>query len=121
VATDFPAVSLPDTEENPMKKIGFVIVMIVAAIVFSIAFPAVAAGPKAPAPPVAAVPVLAVAAAALPAEPHPHIREALESMREAKKHLETAAHDFDGHRVKSLEHLQKAIEEAEICMKLDNK
>ena len=30
-------------------------------------------------------------------------------------HLESAAYDFDGHRVKSIEHLDQAIHEAEIC------
>ena len=46
---------------------------------------------------------------------HPHIHEALEAMRNAKHHLETAAHDFEGHRVKAIEHLDAAIHEAEIC------
>jgi len=36
-------------------------------------------------------------------------------MRAAKHELEVAAHDFDGHRVKSVEHLDQAIHEAEIC------
>ena len=49
-------------------------------------------------------------------ERHPHIDEALESMRAAKKHLESAEHDFHGHRVKAIEHLNQAIHEAEICM-----
>jgi hypothetical protein len=54
------------------------------------------------------------AAAALPA-PHPHIHEALEHMRAGKHELETAEHDFHGHRAKSIEHLDQAIHEAEIC------
>jgi hypothetical protein len=37
-------------------------------------------------------------------------------MRAAKHHLESADHDFDGHRAKAIEHLDKAIHEAEICM-----
>ena len=36
-------------------------------------------------------------------------------MRAAKRHLEQAAHDFEGHRVKAIEHLDAAIREAEIC------
>jgi hypothetical protein len=52
-------------------------------------------------------------------EKHPHIDEALEHMRAAKHELETAAHDFKGHRVKSLDHLQQAIQEAEECLKAD--
>lgn len=101
-----------------MKKIGFLTLLTMATLLFTLAFPAAAAGPKTPAPPVLAAP--AVAPAAMPAatpmpEPHPHIHEALESMRAAKHHLESAAHDFEGHRVKAIEHLDQAIHEAEIC------
>lgn len=100
-----------------MKKIGFLTLLITATLLLTLAFPAAAAGPKAPAAPVpvaAAVPAPAEAAA-MP-ERHPHIDEALEAMRSAKHHLETAEHDFHGHRVKAIEHLDRAIREAEICM-----
>lgn len=105
-----------------MKKIGFMSLLIMATLLFSLAFPVAAAGPKAaatPAPAVAPLPA-APAAAATPATPekHPHIDEALESMRAAKHHLESAEHDFDGHRAKSIEHLNQAIHEAEICMSM---
>ena len=95
-----------------MKKIGLFTLLVMATLLFTLAFPAAAAGPNAPAPPVPAAP--AVAPAPVP-PPHPHIHEALEAMRNAKHHLESAAHDFDGHRVKALEHLDQAIHEAEIC------
>ncbi len=99
-----------------MKNIGFLTLLITATLLFTLAFPAAAAGPKAPAAPVAAAPAVAAVAPAAPApERHPHIHEALESMRAAKHHLETAAHDFDGHRVKAIEHLDQAIREAEMC------
>jgi hypothetical protein len=49
--------------------------------------------------------------------PHPHIDEALEAMRNAKHHLESAEHDFHGHRAKAIEHLDAAIHEAEICLR----
>jgi hypothetical protein len=39
----------------------------------------------------------------------------LESMREAKHHLETATPEFHGHRAKAIAHLDQAIHEAEIC------
>lgn len=99
-------------EEEYMKKIGVLTLLIMATLLFTLAFPAAAAGPKAPAPPVPAAP--AVAVAPLP-PPHPHIQQALEAMRNAKHQLEIAEHDFDGHRVKSIEHLDQAIHEAEIC------
>ncbi len=102
-----------------MKKIGFMTLLIMATLLFTLAFPAAAAGPKAPATPVPAVaPVPATPAAAATPEKHPHIDEALESMRAAKHHLESAEHDFDGHRAKAIEHLNQAIHEAEICMSM---
>jgi len=99
-----------------MKKMGFFALLITASLLLGLAFPAAAAGPKAPATPVpAAAPAPAPAAApAMP--PHPHIDEALEAMRAAKHHLESAEHEFHGHRMKALEHLNQAIHEAEICL-----
>jgi len=100
-----------------MKKIGLLTLLILATVLMTLAITA-AANPKAPAPPaaVAPVPAAAPAAAALPPEEdHPHIHAALESMREAKHHLESAAHDFHGHRVEAIKHLDAAIHEAEIC------
>ena len=91
-----------------MKKIGFLSVLITATLLLTLGFTAAAAGPKSaatPAPVVAAAP----APAAAPAMPmHPHIDEALESMRAAKHHLESAEHDFHGHRTKAIEHLNMA-------------
>lgn len=98
-----------------MKKIGFLSLVITAALTLTLAFAAAASGPRA----AAAVPVAAAApapAAAPAMPPHPHIDEALESMRAAKHHLESAEHDFHGHRAKAIAHLNQAIREAEICM-----
>jgi hypothetical protein len=99
-----------------MKQIGFLTLVIMATLLFALAFPVAAAGPKppaAPAIPAAAAP--APAPAAMPAPPHPHIHEALEAMRAAKGHLEAAEHDFHGHRMAAIKHLDAAIHEAEIC------
>jgi hypothetical protein len=108
-----------------MRKIGFLTLLTTAALVLAMSFPVGAAAPKsASAQPVAAAsaaPAAVAAPAAKPAaapERHPHIDEALESMRAAKHHLETADHDFDGHRNKAIEHLNAAIHEAEICMSM---
>jgi len=102
-----------------MKKIGFMTLLIMATLLFTLAFSAAAAGPNAPAPPVPAVAAApAVPAAAATPERHPHIDEALEHMRAAKHELEIAEHDFDGHKVKSLEHLNASIHEAEICLSM---
>jgi len=100
-----------------MKKVGFLTLLITAAVLLTLALPVGAASPKAAAAPVAvaaAAPApVAVASPAMP--PHPHIDEALDAMRAAKHHLESAEHDFHGHRAKAIEHLNMAIREAEIC------
>ena len=102
-----------------MKSIGLLTLLLMATLLLTLTFPAAAASPKPPALP---VPVAAAVPAAVPAaamaERHPHIEQALESMRAAKHHLESAEHDFDGHRVKAIEHLDRAIHEAEICMSM---
>ena len=98
-----------------MKKIGLLMLLITAMLLLTLAFTAAAADPKAPAvpAPVAAAVPAPVAPAAMP--PHPHIGEALEAMRAAKHHLESAEGDFHGHRHKAIEHLDQAIHEAEEC------
>ena len=100
-----------------MQKIGVLTLLMMATVLFMLAFPAIAAGPNPPAPPVVAAPAVPAASAPTP-ERHPHIDEALEHMQAAKHELEIAAHDFKGHRVKSLEHLNQAIGEAEMCLKV---
>jgi len=99
-------------EEEGMKKMGFLSLLIVASLLLTLAFPVAAAGPKTPSAPTAPV------AAAAPPERHPQIDEALEAMRSAKHHLESAEHDFRGHRAKAIAYLDRAIHEAEICMSM---
>lgn len=69
---------------------------------------------------------LPAAAAAVPhanatptPEPHPEIREAMESLRHAKEHLEHAAHDFGGHRVDAIRAIDEAQHQLEVCLKYD--
>lgn len=97
-----------------MKKFLSFFFVIAVTIVLTLAFSAAVLQPRASAAPVPAAAAPAAPAAA-PMPPHPHIDEALEAMRNAKHHLETAEHDFHGHRVKAIEHLNQAIHEAEIC------
>ncbi|MGA9304049.1 MAG: hypothetical protein WBW31_01470 [Candidatus Sulfotelmatobacter sp.] len=103
-----------------MKNIGFLTLLITATLLLALALPVGAAGPKAAAAPVPAA-VAAAAAAPAPAAspampPHPEIAAALEAMHNAHHHLEDAAHDYHGHRVEAIKHLDAAIHEAEICM-----
>jgi len=98
-----------------MKNIGIFTLLITATLLLALALPVGAAGPKAAAAPVAAA--AAVPAAASPAmPPHPEIAAALDAMHSAHHYLENAAHDFHGHRVEAIKHLDAAIHEADICM-----
>jgi hypothetical protein len=102
-----------------MKKIGFLTLLITATLLLTLALPVGAAGPKAPAAPVpaaAAAPMAAAAPAAMPGTPR--IDDALQAMRAAKHQLEIAAHEYQGHRIKAIEHLDRAIHEAEICQSM---
>src|SRR5580700_11374810 len=44
-----------------------------------------------------------------PPEPHPHIRAAINELREARNELQHAAHDFCGHRVEAMRDTQAAL------------
>ena len=54
-------------------------------------------------------------------EHHPHIHRAIEELREAKKELKEANHDFGGHREKALKECDEAIEQLELALKYDRK
>jgi hypothetical protein len=99
-----------------MKKIGFLTLLITAMLLLTLAFPVAAAGPKAPAAPVAAAPASPAVAAPTPMPPHPRVEHAIEALRGAREHMMHAEGAFHGHRDKAIEHIDKAIHEAEICM-----
>jgi hypothetical protein len=97
-----------------MKLATKTLLMITAiAITLALALPAMAAS-KAP----ASAPAHAKAASA-PPEEHPQIRAALGALRDAKAHLEHAAHDFGGHRVEAIKAIDDAIHQLEICLQYD--
>lgn len=77
-----------------MKKIGLLTLLILATVLFTLAFSA---------------------AAAAPVPPHPRVHSAIEAMRSAREHMQHAEGAFHGHRDKAIEHLDAAIHEAEIC------
>jgi len=54
-------------------------------------------------------------------ERHPHIHAAIRELREAKKELEEAAHDFGGHRKEAIEAINVAIKQLELALKFDKK
>jgi len=59
------------------------------------------------------------AATAGASERHPEIREAIESLRHARAHIERAARDFGGHREDALRATDEAIRQLEICLRFD--
>jgi hypothetical protein len=59
--------------------------------------------------------------AAMAAERHPHIHQAIRELRESKRELQTAATDFGGHRVAALAAVDGAIEQLQTCLKYDKK
>jgi hypothetical protein len=91
-------------------KLRLLSALAVVALVLALTFPA--AAPAAP-------PVPSAKPAAAAAEPHPEIRDAIAALRNAKFHLEHAAHDFGGHRVEALKATDEAIHQLEICLKYD--
>jgi hypothetical protein len=54
-------------------------------------------------------------------ERHPHIHKAIHELKEAKKELKEADHDFGGHRVEAIEAIDKAVKQLEEAVKHDKK
>ena len=54
-------------------------------------------------------------------EPHPHIRAAIRELEEAKKELQSAAHDFGGHRVEAIEAIDNALKQLRQALQYDKK
>ena len=54
-------------------------------------------------------------------EQHPEIAAAMMHLKEAKQNLEHAAHDFGGHRVSALKHVNEALEECRLALEADKK
>ena len=55
------------------------------------------------------------------AERHPEIRAAQAHLMQAKARLEHADHDFAGHRVKAIEHINEALEELKLALQADRR
>jgi len=54
-------------------------------------------------------------------EPHPHIRAAVRELEGARKELQTAAHDFGGHRVDAIKAIDAALVQLREAEKYDKK
>lgn len=84
-------------------------------MVFVLGFPV--AVPAAPAPP--KTQPKAITAPPAPEEHHPEIRDAIQSLRVARNHLEHANHDFGGHRVEAIKAIDEAIAQLQACLQYD--
>ena len=54
-------------------------------------------------------------------ERHPHIRAAIRELEEAKHELQTAAHDFGGHRVEAIESIDNSLRQLRQALQYDKK
>jgi hypothetical protein len=63
--------------------------------------------------------VLGIGTSAFTAEKHPEIHHAQHFLAEARNALDHAAHDFQGHRVKAIEHIEQAQEELRLALEAD--
>lgn len=54
-------------------------------------------------------------------EQHPHIRAAIRELQEAKHDLQTAAHDFGGHREDAVKSCDEAIRQLQLALQYDKK
>lgn len=54
-------------------------------------------------------------------ERHPQIHKAMNKLEEAKRHLQEAAHDYAGHRVKAIQFIDQAQQELNLALQSDEK
>ena len=65
--------------------------------------------------------MMGLSASALTAETHPQIRAAQNDLAQAKSHLQRANTDYGGHKVKAIEHIDKAQDELRDALEWDRK
>lgn len=56
-----------------------------------------------------------------PPERHPHIRGAMQELREARRELETGAHDFCGHRVEAIREIDATLAQLRAALDCDRR
>jgi len=57
-----------------------------------------------------------MAQTAPPPGPHPHIRAAIRELRETRAELETAAHDFCGHKAAAIHEVDESIRQLQLAL-----
>ncbi len=71
--------------------------------------PVASAQPRTPTPP----------APGVVQEPHPQIMAAIRALEAARLHLQRAAHDFGGHRVKAIRAIDVALVQLKLALQYD--
>jgi hypothetical protein len=56
-----------------------------------------------------------------PAERHPHIRAAVRQLRQARRELQEANHDFCGHRAEAVKITDSALQQLQAALECDRK
>lgn len=51
-----------------------------------------------------------------PPEPHPHIRAAIQELRETRRDLETGASEFCGHKADAIHEVDEAIRQLQLAL-----
>ena len=64
--------------------------------------------------------LLALSPASPAGERHPEIQAALNALQNARAHLQSASHDFQGHRVDAMRAVDEAIHQLQICMRYED-
>ena len=75
------------------------------AFVVALSFPLATSAEPGPAPAKATI------TSPVPPPPHPEIDDAMRLLSQAQDHLNHAATDFGGHRLKAIDHISKALDE----------
>ena len=52
-------------------------------------------------------------------EPHPHIHASIVELQAARRELQTAAHDFGGHRVDAIRAIDAAVKQLRLAEQFD--
>ena len=87
----------------------FTRVIAVATLTAVLTLPLAAAQPKNPTRP----------ASGVAQEPHPQIMAAIRALEAARLHLQHAAHDFGGHRVKAIRAIDAALVQLKLALQYD--
>ena len=54
-------------------------------------------------------------------ERHPHIRGAMQELREARRELATGAHDFCGHKAAAMRDIDATLEQLRLALECDRR